>query len=354
MAFISTWNTTNTSSGSSNSNQIKLPLVSNGVYNFNVDWGDGNNDTITSWNQSEVTHTYSSSGNKTITINGTIKGWIFNNSGDKQKILTISDWGTLELSTILTYGHLQSVPCFYGCSNLTSLANNLINVGLNSYDKMWSGCNSLTSFPLLDTSGVVYFNNAWENCSLLTSFPLINTSSATKMSLTWINCYELTSFPQIDTSNVTSFDYCWSSCRNLTSFPLIDTSAGTTFVQTWIGCQELESFPLIDLSSAVSLFNCWLQCYKLKEFPIGFGLTFGSVLSAQNVFSNTSLTRPVYSRLLQEIESVNSNNNVTFGAIGRRYQKSAVAARSRLVNDHNWIITDGGLSSGETVVSNWL
>jgi len=37
-SFISTWDTTNTSTGSSNSDQIKLPLVSNGTYNFTVDY----------------------------------------------------------------------------------------------------------------------------------------------------------------------------------------------------------------------------------------------------------------------------------------------------------------------------
>jgi len=29
-----------------------------GTYNTLVDWGDGNSDLITSWNQAEVTHTY--------------------------------------------------------------------------------------------------------------------------------------------------------------------------------------------------------------------------------------------------------------------------------------------------------
>ena len=58
--FISLWDTTE--DGESNSNQIKLPLESSGTYNFVVDWGDGSNDTITSYNQDEVTHTYSQGG----------------------------------------------------------------------------------------------------------------------------------------------------------------------------------------------------------------------------------------------------------------------------------------------------
>ena len=59
--FQSTWDTTQ--AGSSN-NQVVLPLVSNGDYDFRIDWGDGtsNRDTITAYNQAEVTHTYDSTG----------------------------------------------------------------------------------------------------------------------------------------------------------------------------------------------------------------------------------------------------------------------------------------------------
>ena len=39
--FISEWNTTLTSSGSSANDTIKLPLELGGTYGFAVDWGDG-------------------------------------------------------------------------------------------------------------------------------------------------------------------------------------------------------------------------------------------------------------------------------------------------------------------------
>ena len=53
--FVSQWKTDNP--GVSNNDQITLPLVSGGTYNFLVQWGDGNSDTITVWNQAETTHT---------------------------------------------------------------------------------------------------------------------------------------------------------------------------------------------------------------------------------------------------------------------------------------------------------
>ena len=62
-AFTFTVDTTKQSSGSSATNQFKLPLSStfNGITS-NVDWGDGTSDVITTFNQAQVTHTYASSG----------------------------------------------------------------------------------------------------------------------------------------------------------------------------------------------------------------------------------------------------------------------------------------------------
>ena len=67
--FQSTWDTTE--AGSSN-NQVVLPLQSNGDYDFRIDWGDGtsNRDTITAYDQAEVTHTYDSTGVYEIRIIG--------------------------------------------------------------------------------------------------------------------------------------------------------------------------------------------------------------------------------------------------------------------------------------------
>ncbi len=99
--FISKWDTTQ--SGSTGNTQIALPLESSGTYNFNVDWGDSTSDTITAWDQPEVTHTYSSAGNYTVTISGTIEGWSFGSGGDAVKLIEISQWGDLKLGNSGSY-----------------------------------------------------------------------------------------------------------------------------------------------------------------------------------------------------------------------------------------------------------
>ena len=113
-----TINTNNTEVGSSNSNQYRLPLMSTGTYSFTVNWGDGNSDTITTWNQTETTHTYASSGTYSVSMSGTIDhiSWVSQdgtskiNDNDRAKVLDISDWGNATV--------YLNEPVFDGCSNL--------------------------------------------------------------------------------------------------------------------------------------------------------------------------------------------------------------------------------------------
>lgn len=113
-AFVTTWNTADTSDGSSADNQIRLPLTSDGLYNFTVDWGDSSTSVITTWDQPEKTHTYASPGDYTITITGTLTGWRFAGEGDRLKLHNIEQWGDLNFG--------QGGRYFEGAANLTASA----------------------------------------------------------------------------------------------------------------------------------------------------------------------------------------------------------------------------------------
>ena len=252
-------NTTNTSAGSSASDTFVLPLESTGTYSFDIDWGDGSGiDTITAWNQAEVTHVYSSGGAYTIEITGTLTGWRFNNTGDRLKLLSCDSF-----HSGFTLGNNNGY--FYGCSNLTSLSVDLDTSSVTNFYTAWYNCSSLTSFPLIDTSSGTNFYGAWYACSSLTSFPLIDTSGGTNFSYAWNNC-SLTSFPLIDTSSGTNFSYAWTG-NDLTSFPLIDTSSGTDFTYAWWN-NELTSFPLINTGLGTNFFGAWGTNASLTSFPL--------------------------------------------------------------------------------------
>lgn len=175
--FRSVWQTNFTSKGSSNENQVRLPLDIYGSYNFSVSWGDGTNDIITSWSQEAITHTYDTEGIYEINITGTIIGWGFNNDGDKLKLIGIQEWGCLQLGNSGGY--------FFGCSNLI----------INAED-------------ILDLTGTTSFMSAFRECSVLSNVPNINlwnTSEVTNMVATFYCAYDFNqSINNWDVSKVTN------------------------------------------------------------------------------------------------------------------------------------------------------
>lgn len=183
--FISTWKTDNTSAGSSNNNQVKLPLESTGTYDFTVSWGDGNINKITAYNQAEVTHTYSSIDTYTITIYGTCYGWRFNNTGDRLKILDIQRWGNkFELGNSNGY--------FYGCSNLNiSAIDTLQNPTMNTMYNGFRGCATINcSFSFLDTKNIINMYAMFNGCTALNNagIGLLNTIACQNFTYTIADC----------------------------------------------------------------------------------------------------------------------------------------------------------------------
>lgn len=134
--FATEWKTDNT--GTSANNQITLPLVSGGNYNFLVDWGDGSTHTITSWNDANKTHTYSTPGIYTVTIDGVFDRMAFNNGGDAQKILEVVSWGNNTWATM--------EGAFYGASNLQITASNSPDLSLvTNLSSMFRGASNFNS-----------------------------------------------------------------------------------------------------------------------------------------------------------------------------------------------------------------
>lgn len=150
-AFLSTWNTSAVSFGSSNASQITLPLTVYGTYNFIVKWGDGSQNIITSYNQPEATHTYASPGVYNLNITGLIDGWALYNSsnahlGDANKLLVISQWGDLQLgNTGYNFDYAKNLkitavdaPNLTGTTNLANTFSYCSNLGNSGNFNKWN------------------------------------------------------------------------------------------------------------------------------------------------------------------------------------------------------------------------
>ena len=75
--FVTKWKTDNL--GTSADNQITIPTYAGEIYNYSVDWGDGNIDTYIT---SNITHTYDTPGIYYVSISGIFPRIYFNENVD--------------------------------------------------------------------------------------------------------------------------------------------------------------------------------------------------------------------------------------------------------------------------------
>jgi len=193
--------TTQTTVGSTGNTQFKLPLTNNGVINFTIDWGDGNTDVITFWNQAETTHTYATPGVYEVEItSGVLRGWSFAGTGDRNKLIEVYDWSVWDFNV---------AGAFRGCNNLISSATSVPTITSNALNNMFQQTTNFNG-PLngWDVSGVENFQQMFLNASTFNQ-PLNNwdVSSATNMNGMFDGA---TSFDQNiggwDILNVTNFN----------------------------------------------------------------------------------------------------------------------------------------------------
>lgn len=235
-AFVTTWKTDNISAGSSNSNQVRLPLVNGGTYNFIVDWGDGTSDTITTWNQAEATHTYAVEGVYTIIITGQCEGWSFNNTGDRLKILLVHQWGSG-----FRFGNLGGY--FWGCINC--------------------------QFPCIDIpnlQGTINMTSCFRNCTMesVSGLGAWGMSNVTNMTGMFFGCSQFNQpLNSWNTSNVTSMGSMFNGCSQFNQ-PLNNwNTSNVTDMGNMLHSTALNTTNYSDI------LNAWSHLNLKNNVPLG-------------------------------------------------------------------------------------
>jgi len=277
-----------TKAGSLNT-QFQLPLVSNGTISIDVDWGDGNTDTITTYNQAETLHTYDTSGVYEIKIVNEVRGWQFNNGGDKLKMLGVTEWGGFNFTEHST---------FYGCTSFNHTA---------------------TDIPTIST---IDMKTAFAFCGLFNG--------------------DVTNW---DVSAVTNFYSIFSSNTSFTGTGL-DTwnvSSVTNFSFTFIFCTIMNAdLSGWNTSSGINLEGMLFAATAFDQDLSAWDIA--SVTNLTNILNSGELSNTNYDLLLVawEAQAPNTGLQPNFGTSKYSLGSTAATAKASLVSTYNWTIVDGG------------
>ena len=258
--FISTWDTTKT--GTTNSDQILLPLRTGGTYNFDV------------YYQGQVIKSVTS---------------------DSDKLVTFPDGGGVKQIAIV--GQFAEIQAYQNDP-----------AKLISIDSVGDG--------FVITTGL----NAFRECSNLVSVGNLDPSQVTSMSGMF---FQATSFNQDiggwDVSQVTDMN--------------------RMFYQATSFNQDIGGW---DTSQVANMGNMFYQASAFNQDISGWNVE--SVTDFTNFMNGVTLSTTNYDALLNgwSAQNVQSNLSPNFG--NSKYSAAGQAGRDDLINNHGWVITDGGLA----------
>lgn len=283
-AFITVWNTRNTSTGSSNARQIRLPLVATGSYNFVVEWGDGSKDIIRAYNAAAVTHTYASAGIYTVKIKGVCTSLTFNpGTTDTNKLLEIVQWGNFRLSD--SYGF-----------------NSCINLRLNNTRDIVDYTNSSSLVGLFQFCTMPYIRGIGD-----INLSLFNGTALSFMFQQNVN-FNDPSIIKWDTLKVNSLAGTFLGCTSFNQdISYWNTSGVTNMQSTFNNCTNFnQPIGSWNVSNVVDMIGMFRNATSFNQ-PLS-GWNVSRVISMNNMFQDMTSFN-------QDINSWNVSGVTTMGAM---------------------------------------
>ena len=331
--FVTTWQTDNP--GTSSDSSITVPMVGGP---FDVDWNnDGTFDQLGI--TGPVTHDFGTPGTYTIRIRGNYDAIRFANDGDKDKILSIDQWGTRAWQAM--------EDAFYGASSLEVPAADTPNFSeVTNMLRMFWGANLANP----DTSN-------WDTGAVTVMFGMfVNTSSANPNTSGW------------DTSAVTNMSNMFGNAAAANP----DTSNWNTAAVTDMAFMFAAAFAATpdtsgwDTSAVTTMFAMFNNAHSANPDTSGWNTVavtdmtgmfldapaanpdasnwdMGSLVNAEIMFNGSGLTTANYEALVEGWADQTVQSNVSLGALGKFYCSNlAATARAVLADDNQWTITDAG------------
>lgn len=174
--FVLTWDTS--LPGTSDTFSITIPTTGAG-YAYQVDWNNDGDlaDTDESIiHTGNASHTFGVQGVQTIRISGAFPRVYFNGSGDREKLISVDQWGSQPW--------VSMAAAFSGCSNLSLSASDSPDLtGVSSTAYMFRGVGgTLSDLSAWDTSAVTLMQSMFQDSTANPDLGNWNTENVTDMS----------------------------------------------------------------------------------------------------------------------------------------------------------------------------
>lgn len=282
---------------STDNQNVLIPQTNGYTYDYVIDWGDSTSAYVSSYDDPDASHYYTSAGTYRVTVDGSLRCLTCNGTGNFISSLTkINNWGNTRLDIVNFSGcaSLNEIPekplpstitslvsCFSGCGRLTYVPSVLFknNTGLTNFSSVFFNCTSLTEISgdlFKYNTAINTLTGVFRNCSNLQSIPsglFANNALVDNFALTFNGCTSLTTVPSglfDNNPDVLSFSNAFTSCSNIATIPL-DLFKNNTLVEsfyaTFYGCYKLTSDPstLFNNNTAVTNFErTFYNCTKLS------------------------------------------------------------------------------------------
>ncbi|WP_430966772.1 BspA family leucine-rich repeat surface protein [Spongiimicrobium sp. 2-473A-2-J] len=361
-AFVSIWQT------NLPNERITVPTTGMG-YNYTVDWGDG---TTTTGHTGNASHTYTRAGEHTVTITDSFPRIYFNGTGDKDKILAITQWGTNRWTSM--------ERAFVGCGNLRISATDAPNLsGVTSMHYMFAWASAIND-PIgqWDTSTVTDMGGMFLRAfNFNQDIGNWNVSAVTDMSYMF---YNATNFNQDignwDVSAVTNMGSMFGAATNFDqnignwnvstvtnmAYMFVRASSFNKDIGSWnVGAVTDMSSMFYDAArfnqdignwdvSAVT--SMYAMFYRASDFDQNIGnWDVSGVTNMLNMFNGT-LSISNYDALLSGWSSRTLQRYVYFNAGNSKYCNGE-AARNTLINAYAWTVIDDGKDCTDAFITTW-
>jgi len=367
--FVITVKTDN--SGASSSTQFIIPTTGAG-YNYNVDCNNDNVDEATGATGDYtcdygVTGLNTGAGTYTIRIkdnSGAKTGFpriYFNNGGDRQKLLTIAQWGTGKWTSMAS--------AFYGCTNLTMTATDAPDLaGVADMSYMFYGAAAFNgNIGSWDTGNVTTMGSTfagarafnqdiggWNTAKVTTMSSMFNGANAfnqdigrwntSKVTIMIYMFYDAYAFNQDignwDTSNVTNMYVMFETARAFNqdigrwNTGKVTNMSGM-FWDAYAFNQDIGDWNTAKVTNMSYMFsNATAFNQNLGRWKVT------ALTNAANMFSGVTLSTANYDALLIGWNAQTLHSGVAFGG-GKSTYCVGEAARNNMVSSAGWTITDG-------------